>query len=366
MPSKKHLENFGYLFLIDIDSLNRKSYASFEGREPKYSEALLSAYHFAFSVDLNHQLNRQFIQDVHEHAMQHMPLETPGICKKSSNFFPLGFPTCLMPDNQILKAANPTATADGFWQFVDNWMLNIKFPAHYVHIRSGSDELYFLPVNPLNKAEMSSGPCIQLLQNKRLVAVSEYNSEVKQPINKWLFNKPSEAFINSISPELAPFCGYEPGSMERIMHEHLDRICMDYNSAIKVAKTDKEKIAVIVKHAQLIIQLHAFKDGNTRLCYLLINRLLFEEKLPLTLLINPNRLDCFSVYELVGIVQAGQNAYLQFCEEKTTVFHGVFCPEQKFCVPDLLIQQFDDIITKNLYAIGFYELVSSTIASRIL
>ncbi len=358
---KEHIEDFGYLFLVDIDSLDlpNKSYADYERREPNYSEALLSAYHFAFNADINRHLSSQFIQAVHAHALQHMPAETPGSCKNSPGFFPLGFPTAVTMGHRIIEAANPTATAAGFWQFVDTWIIKERNPVHFIHIRSGAEEIYFLPVNPMRGSSIGSGPCLQILNNGRLVAVKKFDAEAKALINEWLFSKPSRAFINSASYDLATIFGYDRNNIQDVMLHHLDRICREYNFKIQDAKTDREKIAVIAQHMQLIVQLHAFKDGNSRLANLLLNRLLHEEKLPLALLVNPNRLDCFSVSELIEIVEAGQQAYLQFCQEKIISFNGVLLSarQTKMLASDDHIEQLFNVIKHNLRSIHPYYLI---------
>ena len=84
-------------------------------------------------------------------------------------------------------------------------------------------------------------------------------------------------------------------------------------------------MTVIVSHVQRISQLHPFKDGNTRVCYILLNRLLKEENLNLSLLFNPNRFDCFSIKENVAFVKQGQDYCSRLLlNSQTSIFEDDF------------------------------------------
>jgi Fic family protein len=100
-------------------------------------------------------------------------------------------------------------------------------------------------------------------------------------------------------------------SIRTLIKNRLDKICDEYNKEINDATNTNDKISIICKTIQRIEQLHPFKDGNMRTCYILLNRLLHEEEMPFTLLINPNRFDGFTLNELTSFVIEGQSRYLK-------------------------------------------------------
>ena len=81
---------------------------------------------------------------------------------------------------------------------------------------------------------------------------------------------------------------------------------------IEIASNEEEKITGFADLVQQIDQLHPFSDANIRTCYILLNKLLFDHKMPLCILVNPNRLDCCDLEEVVRSIREGQKIFQQW------------------------------------------------------
>ncbi len=364
------VKNFGYLFFVDIERLEYDNYESYEKRESGYSNALLEAYKFAFDTDIKRTISGEFIQNVHHLSMSHLPQKLPGKYKKAPNNFLLGHPFPTGAGER--PALNFNVTYDGFFQFVKTWLINEKNPIHFIHFKSPSgDEVFLLPVNP-SESKKIRRPWVQIVKNRRVVHMEEYTEAHKVLLKKYLSNSEFKCFVNSTPTDLAPFLGYTKDTIDQVVAEHVDKICNNYNKAIREAISDNEKIFIIIEHIQLLAQLHPFEDGNTRTMYILLNRLLHEENLPLSLIINPNRFDCLSIGELFGLVTYGQEAYLQFCQEKVPVLKDDYpmnIPEIK---PTPIIGSekgmlaLVDMINNNLNRMHKYYLIDTSVNAAIV
>ena len=122
-----------------------------------------------------------------------------------------------------------------------------------------------------------------------------------------------KCIINAVEKTLVNACHYPDIKTATI--EKLQEIFDSYNTKISKAMP-KEKLKIIVDHVQKISQLHPFDDGNVRTCYVLLNRLLHQHGMPLTLMIDPNRFDGFDLDRLTYTIKEGQNAFLAWMQHK--------------------------------------------------
>jgi hypothetical protein len=84
----------------------------------------------------------------------------------------------------------------------------------------------------------------------------------------------------------------------------------EYHASIKDALEEDDKLAVIARCCQELDQAHAFADGNIRvIAFVLLNKLLIENGLSPTILLEPNRFDGYSVGELVADIKEGQQNF---------------------------------------------------------
>jgi hypothetical protein len=92
-----------------------------------------------------------------------------------------------------------------------------------------------------------------------------------------------------------------------------------YHASIGKAVSDDDKIRTIAQQIQRIEQLHPFVDGNIRTCYILLNKLLNDHGLPLSILLNPNKLDCCHLEDIVCMVKEGQQNYKKLLSNTDTM-----------------------------------------------
>jgi|GEM_PF-2333867 len=88
----------------------------------------------------------------------------------------------------------------------------------------------------------------------------------------------------------------------------------DYNCNLQAANNEREQIATIVKLIVNMHQYHPFPDGNGRtFIFLLLNKLLLQNGLLPTLVMEPHRFSSSSVEQLTDDVIEGQETFKKLC-----------------------------------------------------
>lgn len=323
-----HLRSMLYLFLIDPARLlsDNKCPAEYEEEEPGYLTSLLNAYQKAWEIDIHHEMSHDLLKTIHSEAMRHARSMSPGQYKKECNHYPLY--TNATP-NTNPNHCRPTASIAGFKQFIQKWMYDVDTKIHEIDIivpgdletlLSKSRKLVIqkeqLQVRTSHDEIPRQGPSqlIALYDDKQIEPFL-YALEHSGPVFDSAFHTVGKFYICFVNSMLDYLVSSDPQQFSKILTSQLDDVFLSYHLAIKHAHSDDEKIHVIAQHVQWIDQIHPFTDGNIRTCYILLNRLLKEEGLALTLLLDPNRFDGFSVEELVKYIKEGQ-AYA------TALFNG--------------------------------------------
>ena len=310
---------FIYLFLIDSARLyaQNKKPDDYEKEEPGFLSGMLKGYKGAWGKEINRQMSHDLLITIHALVVGHDIKCDPGRYKKACNNFPIFTNTTphLKPQH-----CRPNASIEGFREFLTTWMIepavklheiDVIFPGQMKELLANSFKLvangHHLEMRTSHDEIPGSGEGSVSLYDPQRDNVrfeyaldrcnGEYNPTQPMPNDFYI------CFLNSMVDYLAPT---DPLAFASALNFQLDTIFKDYNTSIKKASSNDEKLAVIAKYVQRISQLHPFKDGNTRTCYVLLNRLLKEEGLDMTLFIDPNRLDCFSVRELVEFIKEGQ------------------------------------------------------------
>ncbi|MES2212497.1 MAG: Fic family protein [Pseudomonadota bacterium] len=327
--SKEFLADYAYLFLVDpsrLYSLDKKyasgkQYDFYEKEEPGYGLGILKGYCYAFSPELTNPMSHTAILGVHKATMAHSHECIAGEYKTNCNNFTL----CLSTE----KTCTSNVSLGGFLEFLNTSLL----PPNSVHsvtfhcpkqgdiaimlkesfellnvdgtlmVRTMHQEL--IDAGYLDPRTLVPAPVVYepSRDNPRIESALKQGGAVAdlRQINygKELFFIPA---INSMPEDLVL-----DKKFNQTLVQKLDAIFESYHAAIEVAESEDEKLRVIVSHVQRISQLHPFSDGNTRVCYILLNRLLNLAGLNLALLFNPNRFDCFSAEENVDFVKQGQD-----------------------------------------------------------
>ncbi|WP_158618899.1 Fic family protein [Legionella qingyii] len=309
---KKYL----HLFFIDIINLSQtNNIQAFENREAGYTKAMLNAYNYAFNDSLTDGLSPEIICGIHAQALAHQPNCHPGQLKNSPNFFTVGLAELRTPDGRILQPINPNGSQQGFEEFLKFWFVDKQNPFHYIHFKPtnlSGQEVFLYPFNSKLKKGLSV-----IFQQRQFFGVTSKTEDYfpnATGFNKLfaslLTNTEYKCFINILENKLLPASGNRL-SIQKLMKKELKDLCNSYNEAVSKAGTNDEQILrIIVQHVKLLNQLHPFADGNCRTFYILLNRLLAKNNLPLCLIIDPNRLEMLSTDEALEVVKKGQKDYL--------------------------------------------------------
>lgn len=94
--------------------------------------------------------------------------------------------------------------------------------------------------------------------------------------------------------------------------EFVARYIKEYNTAIKHASADDEKLLAIANCVSQIEKLHPFYDGNCRTMLILTNKLLLQNGLSPCIYENPNRIDMFSKEQIVDEIKRGQVLFNEY------------------------------------------------------
>ena len=300
-----------HFFLMDLDKLlmnfnEFNHYLDYEGREKDYGKSLLSSYNTAFSIKLPAgKISPELICTIHGYAINHLD-KSPGQYRKQSGYLELD------ASSDKIGLKSPNASIDGIMEFTEKWFIQELKPIHLLYFQSTS----------LAKPNLFLYPCGYLLElveqkdssKRKLLNLKDFRKE----LTVLLSDSDYSCFIHFApsTTKLLECAGYSSERIDEVMAEKLQLICDRYNSAIQKAVSAIQKIIVIITACREINQLHPFRDGNARTCRVLMDRLLHEANLPLTLHMNINRLDAFSIDQLAHFVVAGQQRFLKLCYEK--------------------------------------------------
>lgn len=345
-------ESMVHLFLIDIGKLLTvdKHFPAYEAHEKKgYGQALLSGYIDAFKKPATRKLSHELIHSIQRNALKHeLEEKYLGTYRNEGANVPVLF-------NEQKGHPSPSATYQGLVEFVSTW---IKDPAQSTHSLT------------ISNLKIGKDFCIWVKNGKFEVTITEMDFEdggltaTTKPFEledlnmfRKVMNDPSYLFnINCGDSDLIKAYGL---NYKAVTTKSMQAIFDSYEKQIAAAKTDDDKLRVIVNHVQLIDQEHPFRDGNIRACYILMNKLAHDEGLPLMLLVEPNRLDLFDKEKLFKTAKQGQQAYLMLTQGKIPVYDDpdlkyihkkVYeIKPEKISVPDAIIKSFmTEVIEKNL------------------
>ena len=311
LADKTFLSHHVYLFIIDLSlffSFGRQI-PDYEAEEPGYTLGILRGYQYAFAKqDVSApSLSHEFLKGLHKQVMHHHP----EFCGKYLTH-PAHFQLFTDQNSVSGKVCTASASFEGVLEFIQS-SLAIPEATHSLVLNCvGIDEQ-----TALRESICLEGKDRRLLMMHEVKA-QDYLAKRDNPIIQSalqltgkLQSRKHKGFLCGINSLLQ-----SPDEVE----SKLSAIFASYYKMILQAQADDEKLRVIVSHVQRISQRHPFDDGNTRLCTILLNRLLKENHLPFTLLFNPNRFDGFSIDELVQFVKEGQQYCAELLQANTPAF----------------------------------------------
>lgn len=303
-----YLKNFLYLFLIDpIRIPFGNDYVSYTQTEPGYGRCMLNAYLAAFNITADGKITHDLLQTINREAMAFSPDTQDGQYKSICNNYSVSLRYKFDARARELQYI-PTYSVDfpGMTEFVNHWFINDENPVH------------LLSFGELGQADDATGFVIMRDKKRKddLLWIDMKNNGNDQHKHYKKIPKSIED-IHTLLKDARYQCNIDSMSLvsedkiKQVTKQKMQVILDGFDHDILRAESSDEKIYTIVKYVQRIAQLHPFIDGNIRTCYILLNKLLRDYDLGLTILINPNRFDCCEISHLVKMVKDGQNYFKQ-------------------------------------------------------
>jgi hypothetical protein len=243
--------------------------------------------------------------------MAFLPKSTSGRYKTENNYFPVN-PQRINNGQEYQSIPSYSVDIVGIREFLLHWFSNNEEPVHMLSFTARDEKLFatktmFVILKDVSKESSFLWKIMTNYQRTHLTL------DLEDTITKMIPLMEDYHYNFRIT---SMFGISKKDEVSAKTHEKMTLIINDFQKAIIRAHSNDEKITAIVTHVQHIAQLHPFKDGNIRSCYVLINKLLRDYDLPLTILSNPNRLDCCSVATNVAMVKLGQIFYKQLLQHK--------------------------------------------------
>lgn len=322
------LRNYSYLFFLDIMGLpNKIGLDTYKDRESGYIEAMMHAYIYAFSQKNTGKLSLELLQGIHARSASHLKHSdlVPGSFKRESNKFSI-YPSFITKN---VTNSTYSYTVDGLVQMMRYWMYQRE------------SQLVILDVSENGSIAYWEGKVIHISSNEQKIIDPKAIVPFVQQLNA------ACSLMTLCSMSLV-----EDSDINKVVIEELKSVISSFENEMPWAITDFDKIKIIVKHVQLINQLHVFADCNIRTCNILLNKLLNDYGLGLTLLSNPNIFDGWSVDEIAYDVIEGQrwfneviagkdaNIKLQFSH----MYH--FIPQQEITLLPNAMSDIDEQLQK--------------------
>lgn len=295
-----------YLFITDISQLPQvESFSNYESQEPGYARPFLEAYQYAFKQPKNIPLDPNLFKRVNAIATQHLPGTQHGEYRDDSGSFSIVSEVLV---NESDKPQNfvPTysLTENGIREFIEYWLLN-KNTQNFLSISFGSkpefpDKFGFYIGMLPNYEELA---WVEFKPHRVRPTIIPFDMDKHFPIIQHVIRD----YAYTITIDSMPSSKHPRIETERQMHVLTE--C--YQKEITDARSKDEKIIAIARYIQHIEQLHPFMDGNIRTCYIMLNKLLKDHGLPLSILYNPNKMDCCDLDTVVKMIKEGQKIYLR-------------------------------------------------------
>lgn len=273
------LPQFAYLFLMDLTKIRNTTFEDYSSNEPGFADAMLQAYIAAFSAPPTGKLSHDFLKKINRIAMSHRG--STGDYKTVANNYKVYF-----PQYQDKYVPNYSATYTGLMEFLLYWRMQNP-SMHGVQFKSVKDPKNFFLL------DLIEGQIVCLEKNG-------------QPAS----HETVESLISNIDYECIIHSGLSAtGGISELTTNAIQKTFDEFDEDMRVARTEDEKLYAIAKQVQHVAQAHPFNDGNIRTTYIALNKLLRDRGLRLSILLDPNRLDCCDLKLIVTMIKEGQRIY---------------------------------------------------------
>jgi hypothetical protein len=291
------------LYRLIVDGQFHKKeqgYAGYEQRQPGSLKAAFDGLALAITDLEDTALSVSFIKKLHFTCMSHVDHLKAGTV-----------PGKIRKENQIVGFYMPphTITAGGLYdlfKFIEQ-QTQYKNPEHGSWIGPSIEDESVGE----NTKGIKSIDRMRSINHKKLDFIRDvYNCETLQQLAE---KKHSEAQYNDFNHYIAPHSNK--------LSQDLKNAVAKYNTDIKLAATQDQKLETIVELVWTCDHIHPFMDGNIRtFAVILLTRLLLQNGFPPVTLLDPNVFDCFSKAELVDVLKQGIKNTLALIDGEKELF----------------------------------------------
>jgi hypothetical protein len=304
------LKDFIYVYLTDLCRVMLDhDYKHYVNTEPGYGEAILKAYQKAFSTPKDGKITQDLIKNIHQTAMSFGSRNNQDQYKDKLTNFTICFSE--NRDYKKEKHIHPyyNASPEGLKEYLCYWKKQKGLNQALRFIKKDADKLrstnHIFLVSPYG------------LHFTKYIPENNENIQTKDMTFKDGFNLICEMLDDcTFNCYMEPMLLIKKNTIKETTKQLMEDVINQYNEGMKNALSSDEKLKEAVTFLQRVTQIHPFIDGNIRTCYILLNKLLRDFDLPLTVLINPNRLDCCSLSEVISMVKQGQEHYQQLLKHE--------------------------------------------------
>ncbi len=203
---------------------------------------------------------------------------------------------CFNPDHKVISQ-------EGLEQFIRYWLTDERYNSlHRIHVKpkvAGKKD-YFLELDKGEVSIFTQGP---ELKGKKGDSLDKNAAGIIKFLSQFVNNANYDIYINFATP---------PGLAKKIKSK-MDELSTSYNNQMRTHEADK--LRVIVEYFQLFIQLQPFYIIPIMAADIMLNRLLYENGLPLSIQNNNLYILLFhSLDQAIAAVREGQQRFLHLFE----------------------------------------------------
>ena len=309
LTKKQILANYLYLFFVELIAIPKIDSEASISRESGCEKAMLNAYLHAFQHK-KEIITHDFLKKTNKLVLAHLKNESAGRYRSGVGKYPIKMQKLdnIQDDNDFYSG-----TVEGLYDFINYWIHKGKIihsmdftciaePDQGSAICALRDKPIFFKLNPLTMEHFT---------------VQKYNHFIREASQ-------DKGYIIEVGLFTMDMCVNNPEEKEAIIEQKMHILWSEYNDGMQEAHTDEQKTVCITQYIQRIAQLRPFYDGNIRTCYVLLNKLLHDHGLSLTLLLNARRFSGCTLMEVVEMVKTGQIIYQQLLQHASVRMPFVF------------------------------------------
>lgn len=268
---------------------------------------------FKYAFDLEKRLAQRLLCDINQLAIGEEETNKNKTVRVVYRNCSVKFPLIAISD------FNYNMTPEGLIELINAWLVNSPRPKDYIHFRTlGAKEnafdIFIRPLliqgNPPNKIKLEIRTLDKEGYKKSSKYINDQSSILATAKNLAKDSKKRLCYYYPVNKAFFEGEGKKSLKIQTNISGKIAALKKNYDEDIKVAASEDEKLKLIVGLVQKVLQLQPYKFANSLTVQILLNRLLHENKMPMSIMINISRLRGCSLDQVVKDVKSGQKVFL--------------------------------------------------------